>query len=415
MDQHPDEQALRRFVRGELKSADAREIDRHLSICTECRDRADEAAVPLTLRLLDSWACYDYDEAFDRAADRAADRLSLVFGEGRTTEALLEELLGEPAHARCRTVRNDERFHTLKFCDALQARARELWFLDPPQSLILADLAIEVAQHLQTEKYGSALVEDARARSWAKLGNLFRIMTDLRRSEQALAQAWLHHLQAGQDAYTGIEILGYIANLRKVQSRFSDAVHLCDRALSLCREGEDPILEAENLIKKGHILGRDGQYKSAVLVIREGLAKLIPDEHQWLVFHGTHNLAGALSLNGSPIEAERLLKEVLPAYQDHGRKVFAAWDFWLEGRVARNLGDFPRAETALRKAQESFLARLSPSHDFVLVTLELAEIYRRTGKPREVQGVLNEVILLTEALGLHREALMARLLYVQAA
>ncbi len=414
MDQHPDEQALRRFVRGELKPSDAHKIDRHLSICTECRDRTDEAAVPLTLRLLDSWTCYDYDEAFDRAAGRAADQLSLVFGEAWTTEVLLEELLREPAHARCRTVRNDERFHALNLCDALQARAQELWLLDPAQSLVLADLAVEVAQHLQTGKYGSALVEDARARSWAKLGNLFRIVTDLRRSEQALAQAWLHHSQAGQDAYTEVEILGYIAELRKVQSRFSDAVHLCDQALSVCREGEDPILEANNLIRKGHILGREGQYKSAILFIQEGLNKLIPDEHPWLVFHGTHNLASVLSISGSPVEAERLLKEVLPAYQDNGRKIAPAWNCWLEGRVANSLGEFPQAETALRKAQESFLSGLSSSH-VVSVTLELAEIYRRTGKPREVKGVLSEVIPLTEALGLHREALMARLLYEQAA
>ena len=414
MDQHPDEHALGRFVRGELKSADACEIDHHLSVCMECRDRADEAVVPLALRLLDSWACDDYDEAFDRAADRAADRLALVFEEARTTEALLEKILREPVHARCRIVRNDERFHTLKLCDALQARARDLWLLDPAQSLIFADLAVEVAQHLQTGRYGSALVEDARARSWAKLGNIFRVTTDLRRSEQALAQAWLHHSQAGQDASTEVEILGYIANLRRAQSRFSDAVHLCDRALYLCREGEDSVLEADNLIRKGHILARGGQYESAILVIRQGLAKLTPGEHQWLIFHGTHNLAAALSINGSPVEAARLLEEALPVYRDNGRKIAPAWDFWLEGLVAKNLCDFPRAETALRNAQESFLDnRLSDR--VVAVTLELAEIYHRTGKRREVKEALHEVIPLSEALGLHREALMARLLYGQAA
>lgn len=79
-----------------------------------------------------------------------------------------------------------------------------------------------------------------------------------------------------------------------------------------------------------------------------------------------------------------------------------------------SLGDFSRAETALRKAQESFLNGLL-GHHVASVTLELAEIYRRTGKPKEVKRVLNEVIPLTEALGLHREALMARLLYEQAA
>jgi tetratricopeptide (TPR) repeat protein len=413
MDQHPDERALRRFARGELKPADACEIDRHLSSCTECRDRADEAVVPLTLRLLDSWTCYDYDEAFDRAADHAAGRLSLVFEEARTTEVLLEELLREPAHARCRFVRSDEKFHTLKLCEALQAFAREWSLLDPAQSLVFADLAVEVAQHLQTGKYGSALVEDARARSWAKLGNLFRARTDLRRSEQAFAQAWLHHSQAGQDAYTEREILSGLAILRMVQSRFGDAVHLCDQALFLCREGEDFTLEAVSLITKGHILGRAGQYKNATLVIREGLDKLIPDEQPWLVYHGTHNLAAVLSISGSPLEAELLLTKVLPVYRGHGRKVAESWDFWLEGRVAKNLGDFPRAETALRKAQESFSNDLLSS-DVVSVSIELAELYRRAGKRREMKGVLNEVIPLTEALGLHRETLMASLLYEQA-
>jgi tetratricopeptide (TPR) repeat protein len=271
-----------------------------------------------------------------------------------------------------------------------------------------------VAQHLQAGKYGSALVEDARARSWAKLGNIFRVTTDLRRSEQALAQAWLHHLQAGQDAYTEVEILSYTANLRKVQSRFSDAVHLCDRALSLCREGGDLILEAENLIRKGHILGRDGEYESAILVIQEGLTKLVPDENPWLVLHGTHNLTAALSISGSPVEAEKLLKEVLPVYQSNGCSIPAAWNFWLEGLIARELGDFPRAEAVLRKAQKSFLNGLS-SNPIPLVTLDLARVCIRTGKLREAKKVLNEIIPLTEALGLQREEFMARLLYEQAA
>lgn len=82
--------------------------------------------------------------------------------------------------------------------------------------------------------------------------------------------------------------------------------------------------------------------------------------------------------------------------------------------MAKNLCDFPRSETALRNAQESFLdKRLSDR--VVAITLELAEVYHRTGKTREVKEVLNEVIPLSEALGLHREALMARLLYAQAA
>src|SRR5215216_2079222 len=258
---HPHRESLAQFVGGELASEDAKGVERHLEVCSDCRDQTDEIAAAAKRSLLESWLSPGYEGAIDRAVDGAAERLTHVLREGRDAGALLAELLQDPPAVRRHKVRSEERFHTPKLGQLLQARTREAWFLDPPASLESAELAVMIAERLDAGRYGSSLVEDARAIAWGYLANTFRVRSDLWRAEQAIRQAWLHHTLAGEDAYTETELLNFTASLRSIQGRWEEAVQLCERSSALYREGQDLHLEGVALIQKGSILGYHGQFQ----------------------------------------------------------------------------------------------------------------------------------------------------------
>src|SRR4051794_11457006 len=217
-----------------------------------------------------------YDEAFERASERVILQLAGFAEDPQSTDALLAELLREPVSGRHRRIRTEEKFHSLKLCQLLQTRSRAAWASAPDAALEMADLAIEVARHLDSGRYGSCVVEDARARAWSYLGNAFRITSDYWRAEQALHQAWSHHVLAGEDAYTETELLTFTASLRKDQYRYQEAVQLTDQTIALYREGQDQHLEGAGLILKGLSLGQAGQIQEAISVLHMGLDRIDP-------------------------------------------------------------------------------------------------------------------------------------------
>jgi len=412
MTDHPDRETLKRFITGEQSSGDARRTVQHLSFCSDCRDRADEISTGQALRLMDSWLSPSYDEALDRAAERVVERLAGFAEDPRSTEGLLTELLGEAAPGRRHRIVNDEKFHSLKLCQLLQSSSRKAWASAPSMALEMADLAVEVTQYLDTGRYGTVVVEDARALAWSYLGNAFRIGSDYRRAEQALEQAWSHHVRAGEDAYTETELLVLTASLRRDQARYQEAVQLTDRAIALYREGQDSHLEGAALILKGLTLGQDGRSREAIPLLRMGLKHIDPQKDPRLVFAGRHNLIGFVSESGAPGKAFELLEKNRHLHQDLGRMDLARAQ-WLEGKIANELGRFAKAKIVLDGVRESFLD-LQAGAEFFFVSLDLARVYSQSGSRSQAKEVLGELIPLGEGLGLSKGVFLARLLYEKA-
>jgi tetratricopeptide (TPR) repeat protein len=412
MTDHPDREILKRFIAGELSSGEARQTDRHLSFCTECRDCADEISTRLKLRLLDSWLSPGYDEAFECAAERVVERVAEWAEDPRSTESLLAELLREPVSGRNRRIRTEEKFHSLKLSQLLQVRTREAWASAPAAALEMADLAVEVTRHLDSGRYGSCVVEDARASAWSYMGNAFRISSDYWRAEQALHQAWSHHVLAGEDAYTETELLTFTSSLRKDQNRYQEAVQLSDRAIALYREGQDVHLEGAALILKGVTLGRAGRNREAIPVLRTGLDRINPQRDPRLESAGFHNLIWSIAEGGAPGKAQELLDQNRYLHQGLGRMDLARVQ-WLEGTIARDLGHLTQAKAALNEVCESFLD-LQVGAEVFLVSLDLAGAYVLSGEHGQAKEVLGELIPLGEALGLSSEVCLARLLYEKA-
>lgn len=355
-----------------------------------------------------------YDAAFDRAAQRAGQHLRALLREEELASDLLAELLREPASRREELVKVEERFHRLKVCELLEARARELWSEDPVAVVGLTKLAVHVSERLSAARYGEKLVEDARALAWAHLGNAYRIASDLRSAEEALRVAMEHHGRAGEDIFTEAEILGFAASLRNSQGRFEQAARLLDRAIKIYRSGKERHLEGRALIQKGLALGYGGQYSRAIRLIRNGLSRIDIEREPRLAVAAQHNLLMYLSESGRHQEAWHTLEKYRRLYLDYGDSMHLVRLRWLEGAITRDLGRLEEAEAALRDARDAFIAR-DIGFDAALVSLDLAMVYALRGDHGQVKRLAAEMVPIFESRDVHQEAIAALLIFQQAA
>jgi tetratricopeptide (TPR) repeat protein len=355
-----------------------------------------------------------YRPALDAALEKAGDRLEEIHREIESAAGLLEELAATPSPERPERIRTEVRFHALKLCDLLLKRSRESWFRDPARAVELARLAVEIADWLDAGYYGESLVEDEKAIAWAHLGNAHRIASDLRSAEEALLQAEEHHKRAGEDALTGAQILSFIASLRTSQGRFEEAVEILNQAVAVYRETRDRHLEGKALIQKGIAAGLGGSPKEAIRQIRRGLMRIdVVDEPQLMV-SAQHNLIWFLNDSGQHIEASGALEKTRSLYLTLGEQTHLIRLRWLEGRIARDLGRFDQAETALREARDGFIER-GIGFDAAMASLDLATVYLQQGRTAELKQLAAEMVPVFESRDVHQEALAALLLFRQAA
>jgi tetratricopeptide (TPR) repeat protein len=410
-ERHLSRELLDLFALGDLPAAEAEEAERHLEACADCRERAGESSALLSLPLLD-WLGSDYDRAFDRAVLGAVEQFAGLRREARGAEDLLAELLREPAPERRRKIQEEERFHSLKLCQLLRTRSYDHRFSDPGIVRESAELAAGLAQFLDPRRYGSSLVEDARALSWCSLSNAFRIVSDFWRAERALRQAWSHYERSYGDASTNAELLNFTASLRISQGRLSEAVGLLDRAIDIYRDGQQSQLEGAMMIQKGTALFDDGRYAEAISAVRSGLARTGMESPRLLLI-GRHNLSATLIDNEAIGEARELIEETRPLYREMGEPAILARWRWIEAELAEALGREVEAETAFREARQLLLDQ-QMGQDVFLISLSLARFYAQAGRRREVREVLAEMIPLGEIVANPRQVLAARLLYERA-
>jgi tetratricopeptide (TPR) repeat protein len=409
---HPDQETLSRFAEGELTSEEVRQVDQHLAICSECRDRIKELAQADRLELLEALLFPEYDQAFERAAVRAADHLESLSAESSKADDLLSDLLRDPPALRRQRAFAEERFHSLKLCQLLQTRSREHWFSDPRMALEWAELAVAVAHNLDPGRYGSQMVEDARALSWAYVGNAYRITSDLWRAAQSFRQAWLHHRQAGGDFSTEAELLSLTSSLRIRQGRYEDAAKLSDRAIALYREGRERHLEGASLLQKGAILTLLERFKESIQTIELGLARIDPGDTRLLLV-GKHNLVNCYLELGAFFEANRILRENRTLYEKVGWPMALGCLRWVEGKCLAGLGMSSEAKTALVDALQAFMERQG-GREFFYASLDLARLLFQEGSLREVRDFLRTIIPLGERLGWNpKELFLARWLYAR--
>lgn len=350
-----------------------------------------------------------FDAAFDRVAARLGEHVDRVLRETGEASLLLGELLSLPPEQRRERVRREPRFRLLKLCGRLEAASRAAWGDDPAAAVEMAELAVEVAERLDSGIYGEALVRDARALAWAYLGNAHRIASDLGGAEEALSRAERLCRGFKADLLTEAEILVFQASLRNTQGRFADAAGLLDHALWLYREAGDVHQEGRTLILKGMVLGDGGDFAAAVESLAEGLPRIDPAAEPRLLLVAHHNLAWYLCDHGKHREAAEALERSRRLYVELGSRMDLVRLRWLEGRIALGLGRLAEAVSALALARDAFLEQ-EIGVDAALVSLDLAMAHARQGDTEGVKRIVSEIVPVFQACRVEPEALASLLL-----
>ncbi len=406
---HPDRETLEKFSWGALDPEEGDWVEQHLRTgCPVCQRSVDELLVGLAADLaeLADVPAWDEEERFKSIVSRLEQRLALISLEREAAPRLADELLALPAAERTACVRGRARYQTLAVCERLIERSFEVGFKDPAFSMEVAELAIELADILDADYYGSAVVHDLKARAWGYLGNARRIRSDLNGAEEALARAEAISEEGSADPLEEARLLDLKASLLSDQGRFEKAVGLLDVVVDIYEEVRDPHRQGRALISQGLFLTYAGQPEQAVELIRRGLGFVDWEEEPRLVLMARHNLAWALNDCGDPAEARRQLDRFRHCYGEFPDAWTGLRLSWLEGRIEAGLGRAAEAERLLREVRERFIDQ-GLGYDASMVTLDLAAHLLKEGKASEVRRLAAEMLPIFLSQDVHRQALAA--------
>ncbi len=304
------------------------------------------------------------------------------------------------------------RFRNPFLADRLIRASREAVYNEPQRARELAELAFEVALR------GKLLVLDGDpsfellALAAAHRANALRAAGDLRAAEEAMSRA-LHPLDELSELVRA-EICSLAASLRRAQRRYDEAMDLIDRAVQLYRTLGEEHLAGRNLLIRSQILHQQGEIDPAIATHREALSLLDHREDLRLYLWAQHDLTCYLADAGAYREARKLLDDNRSLYESYPDEPTVLRRRWVEAKVARGLGESSEAEAAFLEARDGF-ARREHGYDAALVSLELTLLYLDHGRTGEVQELARAMVPIFRAQDVHREALAALVVFVEAA
>lgn len=406
-DEHPSGETLERFMRGELKPRDRRQLVRHLLAgCGHCLevtrrlwmlgdDAMASADVPES-----GWSVLhpaSYRGIFERLYARGRERQKLLGQERQQAPELLGELLDMAPAERLAAAGSVERFRSLVLCESLLARSRDDAGAAAPGS---AELAVAVAERLDAGFYGLSTVENIQGRAWSALGEARRTAGDPAGAERALEAAGVLLERGGAEPLELAELMTYRARLAHDRGRRSEAVALLDRALVLWRRAEEPRRLGRALVERGELGLANGEGEAAVAALREGLALLDERQEAELVGRALAAQARALSEAGRGGEALLAVQRAYPIFRKLGDRTRVLELRCIEGRVASALGRPEEAETAWSEALSGLLAE-GRGRAAAAVACELAGLYAEQGRPEAARRLVGEIfpLLRSNAFG----------------
>ncbi|HKI06263.1 MAG TPA: tetratricopeptide repeat protein [Thermoanaerobaculia bacterium] len=353
----------------------------------------------------------DHTFAVERSLARASSLLAFYEEEKAEAVGLLPELLEHPAGRRCWILRNHRRFQTWGLFELLLERSRDQSFQDAAQAEEMALLALEIPDRL--EDFDDERLEDMRARALACVGNARRVQSDLRGAEEAFSVAFSHLSRGTRDPMERAVLLDLKASLRRAQGRFTEAYRLLHRAVFLFRQLGERHLAGRSLVNMAIVLRYAGEPSRAIPLLHQALELIDPAREPRLLLFTWNNLIDDLAENGQFMEAQGLLARARPLYRQFPQPWIQNRRKWVEGRIARGLGQRGQAETLFLEARDGFLLE-GAAYDTALVSLDLAYFYAEQGRMAELKNVAEEMVPIFSSRQIHREALAALAFWRQA-
>jgi len=387
----------------------------HLSTCPECRDKLQwlytlGPHLPQATKILPFGRgqshLAEYGPALESASRSLGSIESAYFRERAAAPGLYAELTQHPLDRHVLLVRNCPRFHTWGFCELLLCRSWEQNFLDPILGERLALLAVEVLDYLNASLYGAESLEDLRARAWGYVANSRRVQADLQGAEEAFSFAFSFLRLGTGDLMERALLLDLKASLLTKQGRFSKALGLLRRSVAIFLELGEKHRAGRVLVGMASVHAFAGESEQAIFLLYRALPLIDPAREPRLLLIARHNLIDDLIETGQFMEAQKMLVKARPLYKRFPQPWFQNPRKWVEGKIARGLGQTDRAETLLLAARDGFLLS-GAAYDTALVSFDLASLYAEQGRIAELKYLAEDMIPVFSSRQIHREALAA--------
>lgn len=418
---HVSRKLMQRFFRSELSRKDTHEVVRHLMRhCEACLSVAVEVGAEEGFIYQDG----DFQSAlFPENAERYNAVFLRLLGSVEETrlEIARERLRGiglwhtlekYGQDRRLKMIREDPRFHLWGLYDRLLEKCRDMGFRAPSQAADIARLARAVVDTLDPSRYGAERMADFRAGAFGALGNALRLGSDFAGAESAFQQAREELGQGTGDPLEEAGLLSFQASLRKDLGEFERAMESLNQAIEIYRSLNNTHLEGRALLKQSATIGFIDPER-AIELAQNGLALIDSLREPRLEWGGRHNLAHFLNDAGRPQEALAMLEDSRPLYAQFRDPWTRTRLHWLEGKIARGLGDLPEAEEIFKRLWYD-LQEPSYAHELTLLSIDLAEVYVARGKHEEAMELAEDLMPLLEGWGMHAEGLAMWLLMERA-
>ena len=252
-----------------------------------------------------------------------------------------------------------------------------------------------------------------KALGWARLGNALRLALDFPAAEEAFRRSafeWSIIRYGERDHEIEAEILHIKAAFRTMQHRFEEAKVLVRQTLKFLEPDRQPQVFANTLVVRGSIAFAEGDPEPAIVDFKRALEFLEPRDGR-MQLTVCHNLVAAYVEAGYFAEADELLPRARELCAAHGEVLEQCQLRWVEGRVAKGLGNPSLAEECFHAARAGFSGAGESGYSAV-AAVELAMLYCQQGRP-EVARYAAEAIPLLDSFKIRSEALAARRLLAE--
>jgi tetratricopeptide (TPR) repeat protein len=203
------------------------------------------------------------------------------------------------------------------------------------------------------------------------------------------------------------------ASLLRAQRRFEEALRLLHRAQTIFLGIGDRHYAGRTLVNMDNVLHHAGRPEEGIPLLYRALELIDPAQDLKLQLITYHNLIDDLAEASRLMEAQRLFMQTRSLYQRLDLPWFRYRRIWVEGKIARGLGQPDRAERLFLNARAGLIEE-KLSYDVALISLDLAGLYSEQGRPSEMKRLATEMVPIFTSLQVHREALAAFNLWHQA-
>jgi tetratricopeptide (TPR) repeat protein len=426
---HPDRELLDRFMRGDVRSPEKRQVVRHLlGGCPQCVAVTRSiwlfaGGLPVVTGLLGpdagalaslpSFAAIEdtkYDPSLLRALDAGHRREEQMAAERETAPALLAQLLAEPGEKRLPLVRRNGRYQTVALVDLLLDFQRSSKtpahgeMRDTTQAVDIAELAVAIAERLDPEDCGLTVVRDLLGRAWTQAGEARRLAGDLPGAERA-ARSAAPLLEAATPGER-LDFLRLEAAVAADRGRFEEADRLLARAAEACRAAGEIHLTGNALVERGTLHATSGRYESAIELLGEGADLLEAETDPALLASALHRRADLLFEVGRGEEARAAAGHLLPLYERQGDRHGLLRLHWLLGKIEEDEAKLLQVRSGLLDAGLGLAA--------AQISLDLAVVYARKGCWGEIRRLAAEIFPILRTRDLRRESMAGLLVFRRA-